>query len=306
MTNHTVLLAGATGMFGSRIAHHMLDADDVRLKALIRPDAFNDPAKRDHLDNLRQGGAELITGDLGHLEDLERATGGVDVVVSALQGDRDVIVDGQIALARAAAANGVARFLPSDYAIDLFKATPGEHHPFDLRREADEQIARLGIDVVHVLNGAFLDGIATPGAVIEIDEQAKTGTFWGAGDEPFEATTIENTARYIVHAAIDPDVQAGKFAVGQTVTFAAILEALGRAAGHTYTPHSRGSVDDLREWTQEQRDANNEQMATIGTYLTYMLSGQTRLENLQNDNYPDIPPTTLDDVIAAARRPDQP
>ena len=89
-----------------------------------------------------------------------------------------MIVDGQLALARAAARNGVRRILPSDFALDIFKAPPGEHVYFDLRREADELIADTGIEHVHVLNGAFMDGFVDA----FFDHETRTATYWGSGE----------------------------------------------------------------------------------------------------------------------------
>ena len=149
----TVLLAGATGMLGSQIARHLLDQPDARLRLLVRG---GDARKRATLDPLLARGAEMIEGDLADRASLDRATQGVDVIVSAVQGGPEVIVDGQVALAEAGRRNGVRRILPSDYALDLFKATPGEHPMFDLRRAADEAIAATGIEHVHVLQGAFM------------------------------------------------------------------------------------------------------------------------------------------------------
>jgi hypothetical protein len=103
-------------------------------------------------------------------------------------------VDGQIALARAAAKSGVRRILPSDFALDFFKSPPGEHLPFDLRREADEEIASLGMEHVHVLSGALLDGLATGAGIVEFDDGAAVASFWGTGEERFDATAVDDTA----------------------------------------------------------------------------------------------------------------
>lgn len=300
MSDQTVLLAGATGMLGTRIAQHLLDADGVRLRLLVRPSTLDDCAKRAALDPLVNRGAELVPGDVGDPASLEAATRGVDVVVSALQGGREVIVDGQVALARAAAANGVRRILPSDFGLDLFKATPGDHAAFDLRREADAQIALLDIEQVNVLSGAFLDGVAQPGALVVFDDEEGTATFWGTGDEHFEATTIDDTARYTARAAIDPDLPAGKFAVaGDRVSFNKIVAAHERATGRRYEPRSRGDVDSLRAWIDDRRAEGDHGTALMGRYAEYMLSGQTRLDDVQNDRYDDITPQTLADVVPA-------
>jgi uncharacterized protein YbjT (DUF2867 family) len=232
VTSNTVLLAGATGMLGARIADHLLEAQDVALRLLVRPAALADPGKRSGLDPLVERGATVVEGDVTDPASLGRGIDGVDIVVSALQGGREIVVDGQIALARAAASNGVRRILPSDFALDLFKASPGEHPAFDLRREADEEIASLGMEHLHVLNGAFLDMLATSVGIVEFDDEAGVASFWGTGEERFDATTVDDTARYAARVAVDASVPSGKFAVaGQRPSFGDIVSAVERGTG---------------------------------------------------------------------------
>jgi hypothetical protein len=57
---------------------------------------------------------------------------GASTVVSALQGLRDVILDGQGALLNAAVAAKVLRFIPSDFALDFAKTAPGSNRNLDL------------------------------------------------------------------------------------------------------------------------------------------------------------------------------
>ena len=280
----TVLLAGATGMLGSRTAHHLLGQPDAKVRLLVRDAA----AKRAQLEPLLKQGAELVEGDLTDRDALDRATHGVDVIVSAVQGGPDVIVDGQVALAEAGKQNGVRRILPSDYALDLFETTPGEHPMFDLRRTADAHIAALGLEQVNILQGAFMN-LFLPG-MGAIDLDAGTVTFWGDGGQPIEATTVEDTARMTARVALDPSVASGKFAfAGDHVSFqgaAAIIEA---HTGRTLERRSLGSEADLRAAMAEaQKDAANPYGAVMLAYLLYMLNGQTALSNLQNDRYPDV------------------
>ncbi len=299
MRSNTVLLAGATGMLGARIAEHLLEDEDVALRLLVRPAALADPGKRSGIETLVGRGAEIVEGDVADPASLGRATDGVDVVVSALQGGREVVVDGQIALARAAASNGVRRILPSDFALDLFKSPPGEHLPFDLRREADEAIASLAMEHVHVLNGALLDMLATGAGIVEFDDEAGVASFWGTGEERFDATTVDDTARYAARVAVDPFVPSGKFAVaGQQLSFGEIVSAVERGTGREYARRSRGTVEDLRAWIADQREAGETTAAMYGTYQLYMLTGQTALDDLQNDRYPDIEPVTLAQISA--------
>jgi len=299
MGSNTVLLAGATGMLGGRIAHHLLETEGVALRLLVRPAALADPGKRSGLERLVGRGAEVVEGDLDDPVSLDRATEGAAVVVSALQGGRGIIVDGQIALARAAAANGVRRILPSDFALDLFKSPPGELLPFDLRREADEAIASLDIERVHVLAGAFLDTLATGAGIVAFDDEVGIATFWGTGEERFDATTVDDTARYTARVAVDPSVPSGKFTIaGQQLSFGDIVSAVERGIGRQYARRSRGTIADLRAWIADQRVAGETMAAMYGTYQLYMLTGQTALDDLQNDRYPDIVPVTLAQLSA--------
>src|SRR3954452_9391813 len=97
------LVVGGTGMLGGRIADHLMNEPGVELRLLVRPGSPLRPAVAALVDR----GAHVVEGDLGAPASLEGATAGIDVVVSAVQGGHEVIVDGQVALAEAAAANSV-------------------------------------------------------------------------------------------------------------------------------------------------------------------------------------------------------
>lgn len=283
----TILLAGATGMLGSRIAAHLLDMPDARLRLLVR--SPRDAKLKPMLDR----GAEVIEGDLADLASLDRATQGADVIVSAVQGGREVIVDGQVALARAGKRNGARRILPSDYALDLFKATPGEHAAFEMRREADEAIAAIGLEQVNVLQGGFMELFLPGRGAIDLDQG--TIGFFGDGERPIEVTSVEDTARMIARVALDHTVSAGKFMfAGDRVSFRQAGEIVGRHLGRTLKPVSYGSEDDLRA----AMAAADPQKRVMLAYLLYMTNGQTALEHLQNDRYPDVRLQTFADFAA--------
>ena len=275
----TVLLAGATGMLGSRIAHHLLEQPGARVRLLVRDRA----TKRDALETLADKGAELIQGDLTDPASLDRATQGVDVIVSAIQGGPDIIVDGQVALATAGKHNGVRRILPSDFALDLFKATPGEHAAFDARRAADERIAALGLEQVNVLQGGFMELFLPGMGAIDLDK--KTVGFFGDGERPVEVTSVDDTARMTARVALDRTVPSGKFAfAGDRISFREAGAIISARLGVSLTPVSYGSETDLRV----AMAAADPQKRVMLAYLLYMTNGQTALGDLQNDRYPEI------------------
>ncbi len=170
-----ILVAGATGMLGSRIAHHLLEQPEVQVRLLLRPDT--NATKK---NALIECGADIVTGDLTDRDSLDHATQGVDVIVSALQGSPDVMIAGQVALAEAGKRNGVRRILPSDFALDFFKATPGEHMLFDLRRTASEAVAKTGLEA----------------AVVELAMPAPERVIPPKGATPMPRLTAEQMRRY--------------------------------------------------------------------------------------------------------------
>lgn len=277
----TVLLVGATGMFGRRVAGCLLDRPGTRVRLLVRDGS--DDKNRQILEPLLARGAELIDGNLADPASLDRATQGVDAIVSAVQGGPEVIVAGQVALAEAGKRNGVRRMLPSDYALDLFEATPGEHPLFDMRSQADARIAELGMEQVNVLQGAFMDMLLPGKGAIDLDKG--TVSFFGDGNRAIEVTTVEDTARMVARVALDRDVPAGKFAfAGDRVSFRQAGEIVAARTGRPIEAVSLGSEADLRA-AMAKADPYKKVMLA---YLLYMTTGQTALTDLQNDRYPDV------------------
>jgi uncharacterized protein YbjT (DUF2867 family) len=295
-----VLLVGATGMLGARTAHHLL-AQGADLRLLVRDPARRDPRKAASLTALARAGATVVRGDLSDDAAIGTATTGVDVVVSTVQGGPDVIVDGQVSLARVAAANGVRRILPSDFALDVFRSPPGLNPMFDMRRQADEAIAEIGIEHVHVLNGAFLDMFLNPATAGFFDHERGVATYWGTGEERFDATTVEDTARFTARAALDVTVASGKFAVAaDQLSFGGMTDTVEHLSGRRYERESLGTVEDLRTRLEQARRSNPDPTVWVQlAYLVLMLTGRTALSDVQNERYPDLQPENFD---AYARR----
>src|SRR5262249_14591009 len=132
-----------------------LVAAGARVRGTVRPSA-----KPESVDALRALGAEVAMADLSDEAALAHACAGIDVVVSALQGPRDVIVDGQSRLLRAAHKAGVKRMIPSDYGLDFFKTPVGGNRNYDLRREFNRVLDASPLRGTSVLCGNFMELIA--------------------------------------------------------------------------------------------------------------------------------------------------
>ncbi len=280
-----ILLVGATGMLGSQIAHHLLQQPDARTRLLLR-----EPDDRKHasaMANLFDAGAEIVTGDLADHASLDRATQGIDVIISAVQGGPDVMIDGQVALAAAGKRNGARRILPSDFALDFFKTTLGEHMMFDLRHAASTQITALGLEQVNILQGAFMDMFKPGSGTIGADGVV---SYWGDGTALIDVTTVDDTAKMTARVALDRSVSAGKFAFsGDRISILDAAEIIERETGQHFTRRSLGSEGELRDaLTAARGDTSNPFKPVMLAYMLYMLNGQTALTDHQNDRYADV------------------
>lgn len=296
MTN--VLIAGGTGTLGARIARHLLADQTVQLRLLLRAGALDKPEKARTVAGLVALGATVATGDLKDPASLTEATRGIDVVVSAVQGGADVMIDGQLALARAASANGARRFVPSDFALDIFNAPAGAPM-FDMRRRAGEAIEATGIDVVRVLNGAFMDMMLDPDTADVVDLQKGTAQYFGTGDEPFDLTTVEDVARFTARLAVDFSAPAGVYAIsGERTTFNGVADAAERVTGRTLARRSLGTVQDLRDATAGMA---NPWAAVREWYLLSMLTTPP-FAAVENSRYADLRPVGLDEYFSSQQK----
>ena len=285
----TVLLVGATGTLGNGIATHLLTDGVADVHLLVRSLSPTDPVKATALERHVKAGAVLAQGYLNDPESLAVATRGIDVVISAVQGGRDIIVDGQLALATAAQASGVRRFIPSDFALDIWAAPVGAPM-FALRREADAAIDELGLEVVHILNGAFMDMMLDPRTAGVVDLEQGTGNYFGDGTDPFDITLIDDVAAFTARIAVDEAATAGTYALSGTRTsFNGIIAEVERVTGRALTRNQRGSLDDLRAAVA---NAGNP-WAAIGQWYNLAMITTPPFSATANERYPDLAPTSL-------------
>jgi len=299
----TILVAGATGMLGWQIAEQLI-ARGARVRALVREGS--DATKRSALDALSPGGLEIVGGDLRDPVDrLARAVEGAEVIVSAVQGGPDVIVEGQTNLVRAAEKAGVARMIPSDFAIDLFRLDYGDNDFLDLRKRANEAFAGSPVKPTSVLNGAFIDVMVNPFLQV-LDWQAGTFSYWGDGEQPSDFTSVADTAAYTAAAALDPGVAGRPVRVaGEVLTMRQFHAALEAGSGRKLEARRMGSVDELKaEIDRRKREAPQgpghtpQPMGYVPLqYHWAMVSGKAKLEPLDNHRYPEIRPMGVERFV---------
>ena len=296
--SQSVALVGGTGNLGRLVAHALVDRGaDLRL--LVRPES------RARAADLESLGATVVEGTLGAGDEraLADLLAGADAVVSAVQGGPDVLVDGQLRLLGAAREAGVRRLVPSDYSFDFFRLAEGANPNSDWRRQFASAAAdaRGGVEVVHVLNGCFLDRRVLFGFLGAIDLEQGVLHLWGDGAEPMDLTTYADTAAYTAEVALDRDPVPRVFGVaGDVVDVPGLVRAYQEGSGASLRVEERGSLADLDALiAARQREAPENLYAYLPLmYWRAMLNGEGKIESLQNERYPSVRPTGVATYVA--------
>jgi uncharacterized protein YbjT (DUF2867 family) len=295
----TVLIAGATGWLGKQIAQNLLDAGAC-VRLLIRGGEANPKAA--DLAPLVSAGATLVAGDLTDHASLNEATKGVTVVISAVQGGPDVVIEGQVALAKAAKANGARLMIPSDFAAEYRDLTPDRHLFLSMRAHADRLIAETGLPQINVLNGAFLEMLAEPFmGLIDVDQRQVQ--FWGSADQPYDFTATADVAALTAAVALDHNRPVGGFhVIGETVTPTQIAATLSALTGTPFTLVPYGTLAELdTEIARLQAAEPHNPMAWAGLqYHRIMASGSGKLTQNETGAYLGRAPKTVEAFLREA------
>jgi nucleoside-diphosphate-sugar epimerase len=196
MTDSTIVVAGATGNLGRRIARDLIERG-ANVRALVRH-----TTARDKIEQLQALGVSISSVDLSKASEVTPACSGALCVVSALQGLREVIVEAQAVLLDDAIEAGVPRFIPSDFSIDFTKFPPGENRNLDLRRDFHKHVDKSSISATTIYNGAFAEMLT--GQMPLILFKLKRVLYWGNADQRMDFTTMDDTAAFTANAALDP------------------------------------------------------------------------------------------------------
>ena len=288
-----IIVAGATGQLGNKIAHH-LRANGAGVRLLVRPGH-----PRETMAALGRFGAVLEVDFVDHAA-LSRACAGGSCVVSALSGLEDVILGAQTRLLDAAVEARVPRFIPSDFCIDFTKIAPGRNRNLDLRRRFAARLDQADIAPTTIFNGMFSDLLIGKAPLILFP--LRTVVYWGSADQSLDFTTMDDTAAFTAAAAMDPTTPRVLSVAGAVANARELRDIASAVTGKTFHLVKAGSVgrlDLLSRATRKLVPQNGEVFpAWQGMqYLRDMFEGDAKLTPYDNNRYP-IAWTPLRDVLA--------
>ncbi|MBE1237336.1 NAD-dependent epimerase/dehydratase family protein [Phaeovibrio sulfidiphilus] len=224
----TILVLGAGGFLGSRIARFLAAQDGMTVRVGHRGNTVDLPA----------GPAfQPVMADLLDVSSLEKAFDGVDVVVNATRGDRLVSVNGVQAILDAARTKGVRRVVHLSSATVYGRATGSvtEDAPLDPIQDSDDEETLWKVEAeslcarcagpdlsVVVLRLPVVFGAGAThwaGTMARRLAERRWGTIGEFGEGLFNAIDPQDVGSAVAAAATAPETVGGVYNVrGPTVT----------------------------------------------------------------------------------------
>jgi uncharacterized protein YbjT (DUF2867 family) len=289
-----IVVAGANGQLGQRMIGVLLSLG-VQPRALVRsgsqlPASIN--------------GATIIQTDYHNGQALIEACHGADCVVSALSGLQDVIIHPQAALLRAAVKAGVRRFIPSDFCIDYTQLPEGSNRNLDLRRAFRQQLDSAPVAATSIFNGMFTDLLLHEAPLIQAG--MKRVLYWGKADQLLDFTTIDDTAAFTARAALESHTPRFLRIAGDTISSKGLQQAASKATGQHYKLTRIGGLGFFKLMIRITKTLVPQPKEVFPPwqgmqYMHNMYTGLPKLEPLDNDRYPDMHWTTVEEVLRKLR-----
>jgi uncharacterized protein YbjT (DUF2867 family) len=279
-------------MLGGSILEALL-AKQLAVRVLMRP------GKPDVEAGLRQRGVDIAHGDVLDSSSLPAAMRDVRVVVSSLNNNPDMFVQGHRRLLEAAEHAAVERFVPSDFSVDFFRLQPAENFNLAMRHEVAALFAGTRVRPIHLLIGAFMDTILDRRTPF-IDWSRNVLPYFGDPGQPCDFTSVADAGRYVAEAVADPRAPEILRFAGEVLTMPELAAGIARGLEIPLTAERRGDADELAAIIAEkQRTATNPWEWIALQYHHNMVSGRAKLQPLDNPRYPQIGPESVE---AFARR----
>lgn len=203
METSTILVAGATGLLGSKI-YRLLSAKNLTVKAMVR--TTSDPVKIEQLTKL---GVQVVQGDLRKKETLTRVFQGVTTVVTSVSsmpfsyqpGENDihkVDEDGMINLIDAAKSAGVNHFIYTSFSKNLDLDFPLRN----AKRKVEKYLQESGLSFTILRPGCFMEVWLT--AAVGFDAMNGKVNVCGTGTNPVAYISYKDVAKFAVESISNP------------------------------------------------------------------------------------------------------
>ncbi len=226
-----ILVAGGTGRLGTAVVGRLVKRG-IDVRVLTR--------NPEHAAHLKAGRVEVVTGDVRNRDSLGRATAGVEVVVSAVQGfagpggisPETVDRGGNANLTDAAGAAGADLVLMSTVGA----AADSPMELFRMKRAAEEYAFASGVPTTVVRATAFAELWA--GLLEQTARRSGRPVVFGRGDNAINFVSVNDVACLVERVITAPATRGQVFEIGGpgNLSFNELARAVQTAAGRTGAP----------------------------------------------------------------------
>ncbi|ORX90450.1 NAD(P)-binding protein [Basidiobolus meristosporus CBS 931.73] len=296
-----VLIVGGSGTLGSQLVSELakVRSPRIQISVLVR-ERGRLPFDEQFLVDKK---ISVYEGNLDDELSLLTACENQDVVVSTVQGDRGVIVNGQQNLLKACLEAKVTKFIPSDYCLDYFLLPTGINRELDWRKEfagwAIKHKSELA--VVHLLTGILTEAVF--GFLKVWDSVERKFRIFSDPDTRFPMTSLDDITRFIVEAVLEPEI-VGKLPVcGEDISFAEIAERFELVNQEKVEVVQIGDVSNLESKVQEmnlREEKDTEELIRL-EYLLPIMKGEARFEELKNSVFTSFKPRSFEQWLMKHR-----
>ena len=282
-----ILVVGGTGTLGSRLTARLLEGGMA-----VRVMARHGTAAPDG-ESL-----EFMRGDVTRREDVVAAMKGVSTVVSAVHGflssPAAIDRDGNANIIDAAAAAGADIVLMSlvgvgaDSPVELFR----------MKHAAEDRLRSSGVRWTVVRPTPYLE--TWIGVLEQTAARSGRPMIFGRGRNPINFVSADDVANLVARVVRDPATRGETFSIGgpQNLSMLQFAAAIQRAAGRTTSPRHVPRAG-LRTMAMVMQPFKPVLARQARAALLMDSADMTFDPRASRDVYPDIPCTTLEDVLAA-------
>jgi nucleoside-diphosphate-sugar epimerase len=290
-----IVVAGATGNLGERIVIALLKKN-AEVRVLVRP-----TSNAEKINSLQKLGAKIYSVNMTSTQEMAEVCKGADCVVSALSGLEDVIVDAQKILLDAAVAEGVRRFIPSDFSLDFTNLPAGQNRNLDFRRKFHQYLHTKNIAATTIFNGPFADLLKDEMPMILFKQ--KKILYWGNADYRMDFTTMDDTAEFTAYVALDPSTPRFLKIAGDLITARELATTMSDITGTTFRlfrPGGLGLLGVIIKIAKTIAPGKKELYpAWQGMqYMRDMLDERGKIDVYDNNRYPEIKWTSVKEMLS--------
>lgn len=287
-----IIIFGATGLIGRHITNTILYHANEFGRIVVFTSSNTVSTKPDEIAKLKALGAEIITGDLTSVDDVNKAYNGIDTVVSCL--GRPAIHLQLLLVELADKHSDVKKFFPSEYGTDIeYNASSANEKPHQQKLKVRAALKNVkDLQYTYVVTGPYGDAddslflCARPAEFEDrgtFDVKRKRAVLLGDGDGKISLTTMRDVGE-LVFAALQHPEEAKNRALhvnSFTATPKEIVAEFERQTGGQWWSISFTSLERLRE-IEEQAWAEGDPAAGAVTLRRIWTEGKTLYDRRDN------------------------